>query len=75
MSYGIWQEAALRIYKGDKATVDAYVGIDGELAIDTETLTLRILDGVTPGGIPIKAQSVEPVTTGKSIAMSIVFGG
>lgn len=39
-----------KLLKGTAADNDAYTGYDGELTIDTTNNTLRVHDGVTPGG-------------------------
>ena len=53
MSFQVYQAQGLRIYTGDTATVNSYVGLAGELAINTETKSVRILDGLNPGGVPL----------------------
>lgn len=53
MSFQVFQAQGLRIYAGDTATVNSYVGLAGELAINIETKSVRILDGVNPGGVPL----------------------
>ena len=53
MSFQVYQAQGLRIYTGDTATVNSYVGLAGELAINTETKSVRILDGINPGGVPL----------------------
>lgn len=54
MSFDVYQAQGLRIFQADNATVSAYVGNEGEIAINTENKSIHILDGVTPGGIEIK---------------------
>ena len=53
MSFQVFQAQGLRIYAGDTATVNSYTGLPNELAINTETKSVRVLDGVTPGGVPL----------------------
>ena len=40
----------LQFVRGSTARNDAFVGREGELTVDTNTWTLRVHDGVTPGG-------------------------
>lgn len=44
--------------RGNLATSSTYVGPLGELTVDTTLKTLRIHDGVTPGGAPIPTDGV-----------------
>ncbi len=37
--------------RGSDAAVDAYTGIEGEIVVDQTNKTVRVMDGVTPGGI------------------------
>ena len=53
MSFQVYQAQGLRIYTGDTATVNQYVGLAGELAITTDNKSVRILDGINPGGTPL----------------------
>jgi len=53
MSFQVFQAQGLRIYTGDTATVNQYVGLAGELAITTDNKSIRILDGINPGGTPL----------------------
>lgn len=39
-----------RFFRGNKAENDAYTGGPGKVSFDTETQSVRIHDGVTPGG-------------------------
>lgn len=40
----------LRIKRGTTAQNNEYIGLSGELLMDTDTNTLRVHDGITPGG-------------------------
>lgn len=47
----MFQFEAIQFKRGDKARNDAYVGKPGSISIDHETKTIRVHDGVTPGGL------------------------
>ena len=49
----------LRLLRGDTARNDAYIGILGELTLDTEKNELRIHDGIKQGGTPIPLISIN----------------
>lgn len=40
----------LQLIRGTAAAMDAYVGPEGELVVDSDVDELRLHDGVTPGG-------------------------
>lgn len=49
----------LKILRGTQAQNDVYIGADGELTADMTNFTLRLHDGVTPGGHIIGSGSSE----------------
>ena len=51
MSFDVYQAQGLRIFQGTNEQVTQYVGREGELAINMDTKSIHILDGVTPGGV------------------------
>ena len=57
MSFLVYQTQGLRIYKGDTATVQNYVGLEGELSVNTETKAVYVHDGITAGGTPLTTAS------------------
>ena len=48
MSFDVYQAQGLRIFQGTNEQVTQYVGREGELAINMDTKSIHILDGVTP---------------------------
>ena len=59
MSFQVFQAQGLRIFTGDTATVSSYTGNAGEIAVNTETKSVRILDGVNAGGTPLTTADAE----------------
>lgn len=59
MSFQVFQAQGLRIFTGDTDTVSSYVGNAGEIAINTETKSVRVLDGVNAGGTPLTNVDAE----------------
>ena len=62
MSFQVYQAQGLRIYTGDTATISSYTGLAGEIAINTETKSVRILDGINAGGTPLTTADAEELT-------------
>jgi len=62
MSFQVFQAQGLRIYTGDTATISSYTGLAGEIAINTETKSVRILDGINAGGTPLTTADAEELT-------------
>jgi len=62
MSFQVYQAQGLRIYTGDTATISNYTGLAGEIAINTETKSVRILDGINAGGTPLTTADAEELT-------------
>lgn len=61
----IWREKMSRqiqIRRGDKAAHENFIGAIGEITMDTDTKTLRVHDGETPGGIPLARADQTPDT-------------
>jgi hypothetical protein len=59
------------------------LGAEGEFFMDTEKKTIVVMDGTTTGGtvlakeeelLAVSSIAVSRATTGKAIAMAIVFG-
>ena len=62
MSFQVYQAQGLRIFTGDTETVSSYVGNAGEIAINTETKSVRVLDGINAGGTPLTNVDAEELT-------------
>src|SRR5690606_35844483 len=52
-------DTQLQFKGGTKAANDVYVGQPREITIDSETLNIRIHDGVTPGGRVAQGTALE----------------
>ena len=74
-------ENPIQIIRGDKASISARTGKDGEPNWATDTHELYVHDGVTPGGHRVGGgQEVDDVTiikdeSGKLVAQDIAIGG
>ena len=47
----------LRFLRGNSTAAGSFTGLQGELIFDTTLYTLRLQDGVTPGGYPLATAS------------------
>ena len=56
------------VSKAVAGTVGAYVGRAGEIFYDSDTITLRLSDGVTPGGVNMLGYSTRLVNTSTYVA-------
>lgn len=54
----------LQIRRGTAAQNDLYTGLEGEITVDTDTWTLRVHDGVTPGGHLLGSQASRVTSVG-----------
>lgn len=43
----------LQLRRGTRAQHDTFIGMDGEITVDTNTQTIHVHDAVTPGGVPL----------------------
>ncbi len=43
----------IQLKRGDSVWVSQYVGVSGEIIVNTDTQQARVMDGVTPGGHPL----------------------
>lgn len=51
----------VKIRRGTAAQHETFIGAEGEITMDTTNNTLRVHDGVTPGGTPMAKQSDMPI--------------
>ena len=51
----------LRFIRGNTSAIEQFTGYSGELTVNTDTWTVQVHDGVTPGGNNLAASSEIPV--------------
>ena len=56
----------IQFKRGNTASNNTYLGVDGELTIDTEKKTLVVRDGTTPEGTPLAKESALQLHTNNS---------
>ena len=61
----------LLIKRGTKAQNDEYIGLPGEITIDTDECNLRVHDGETPGGVALQ-HYIDNTTLTHDIISNIV---
>ena len=63
--------------RGTTSPQSTFTGAVGEVTVDTDKDTVVVHDGSTAGGVPLatEADVTAKASTGKAIAMAIVFGG
>ncbi len=54
----------LKIKRGDTAENDRYTGVCGEITMDTDSNTIRVHDGMTPGGTVMARADIVPDMSG-----------
>lgn len=66
----------IQFRRGTTTEHNTFTGVVGEVTVDTDLKTLKVHDGTTVGGTRIAKYSevTGGVTTGKAIAMSLIFG-
>lgn len=57
----------LQIKRGTQTQNETFIGLPGELTMDTDSKTLRLHDGETPGGIVIAPGNVSGTTAGDTV--------
>jgi hypothetical protein len=62
------------VSKAVAGTVGAYVGRAGEIFYDSDTTTLRLSDGVTPGGVPTYSTRLVNTSTYVATASDYYIG-
>jgi hypothetical protein len=60
--------------RGSTAQNDAFTGAVGEITVDTSIYTLRIHDGVTPGGVGTVGTTAVQTLTNKTLTSPILGG-
>lgn len=51
---------ALKLRRGTTAQHASFVGLEGEVTVDTDKDTLVLHDGVTAGGHPMAKEVIDP---------------
>lgn len=66
----------IQLRRGTTTQHNTFTGVAGEVTVDTDLNTLKVHDGTTAGGTRIAKYSevASAATTGKAIAMSLIFG-
>ncbi len=63
----------IKLRRGSTAEHSSFTGALAEVTVDTTKKTVVVHDGSTAGGIPL-AKEANSASTGKAIAMTLVFG-